>query len=192
MPKFLGAAVPAVALGLAVLACHVSAPQPAGLDSRSAPAPAVGTATSVAVTPVIATATPVATASAPPSPSATPIRTPAPTALVEPSVVAVSAVREIMPGVARLGEPTVQPVLTAQANRATPAAQPTRGTEPASAATALSVPTGRVGTDLYLVKPGDTLSAIAGRHRVTVEAIARANGLDDRDFIRAGQSLRLP
>jgi LysM repeat protein len=50
----------------------------------------------------------------------------------------------------------------------------------------------RGGANLYLVKPGDTLSSIAGRYRVTVEAIALTNGLDDRDFIRAGQSLRLP
>lgn len=192
MPKFLSGVVPAAALGLAVLACHFSAPQPAGQGSLAAPAPPLATPT-----PVMAMATPVvvtlvATATAPPPPSATPIRTPAPTTTAEPSAGAVSAVREIMPGVARIGEPTAQPVLTAQANRATPAAQPTRGTEPTSAAPALSVPSGRVGANLYLVKPGDTLSSIAGRHRVTVEAIARANGLDDRDFIRAGQSLRLP
>jgi LysM repeat protein len=180
-----------VALGLTVLACHVSTPQPAGQDSQAAPASPVPTAAPAAVTTPVATATPVTvtlgtTATAPPPVSPTPIRTPAPSATAEPSAAAISTLRELVPGVARIGEPTAPPALT------TPAVQSARGPAPASAGPATTSTAALGGATLYLVKRGDTLSSIAGRYRVTVEAIALANGLDDRDFIRAGQSLRLP
>jgi LysM repeat protein len=42
------------------------------------------------------------------------------------------------------------------------------------------------------VAPGDTLSAIAARHGVTVTALAAANGISDPDRIVAGRVLRLP
>lgn len=44
----------------------------------------------------------------------------------------------------------------------------------------------------YTVQPGDTLSLIAYRYGVTVSAIAGANGLDNINFIRTGQVLRIP
>lgn len=44
----------------------------------------------------------------------------------------------------------------------------------------------------YVVRPGDTVSAIAARHGTTVAAVVRANGLDKRAVIRVGQVLRLP
>lgn len=44
----------------------------------------------------------------------------------------------------------------------------------------------------YTVKSGDTLSAIATRHGVTVQAIASANGISNVNLIRVGQSLRIP
>jgi LysM repeat protein len=44
----------------------------------------------------------------------------------------------------------------------------------------------------YRVVYGDTLSGIALRHGVTVTAIARANGIANVSFIRAGQVLRIP
>lgn len=47
------------------------------------------------------------------------------------------------------------------------------------------------GEALYAVKPGDTLSRIAREHRITLELLQTANGLQG-DFIRAGQKLRVP
>jgi LysM repeat protein len=44
----------------------------------------------------------------------------------------------------------------------------------------------------YTVQPGDTLSSIAHRFRVTVDAIALANGLGDPDYIFVGQVLVIP
>jgi LysM repeat protein len=44
----------------------------------------------------------------------------------------------------------------------------------------------------HLVAYGDTLSGIAVRYRVTVAAIARANGIANISFIRSGQVLRIP
>jgi membrane-bound lytic murein transglycosylase D len=44
----------------------------------------------------------------------------------------------------------------------------------------------------HRVNSGETLSVIARRYRVSVAALIRANGLNDRGFIRAGQVLNLP
>jgi LysM repeat protein len=47
-------------------------------------------------------------------------------------------------------------------------------------------------TTAYRVVFGDTLSGIALRHRTTISAIARANGIANASFIRVGQVLRIP
>jgi membrane-bound lytic murein transglycosylase D len=44
----------------------------------------------------------------------------------------------------------------------------------------------------HRVRSGETLSVIAQRYRVSVASLIRANGLNDRGFIRAGQVLNLP
>src|SRR5687767_12874468 len=44
----------------------------------------------------------------------------------------------------------------------------------------------------YTVQSGDTLSGIAARHGVTIEAIMAANGLQSRSTIYAGQVLKIP
>ncbi len=44
----------------------------------------------------------------------------------------------------------------------------------------------------YIVRPGDTLSAIAARHGTTVNAIVAANGLANANTIYAGQRLIIP
>lgn len=49
---------------------------------------------------------------------------------------------------------------------------------------------GTAGT--YVVRPGDTLSAIAGRHGVSVRELARANGITDPNRVFAGQRLTVP
>ncbi len=44
----------------------------------------------------------------------------------------------------------------------------------------------------YVVKPGDTLGALARRLHVGVRALARENGIRDPNRLRVGQTLRLP
>jgi LysM repeat protein len=44
----------------------------------------------------------------------------------------------------------------------------------------------------YLVRPGDTLTAIATRHKTTVRALAQANELNPRGVLLQGATLRLP
>jgi len=44
----------------------------------------------------------------------------------------------------------------------------------------------------YIVKNGDTLSAIAQRYKISVQQLVALNNLHSRHRIRAGQSLRLP
>jgi LysM repeat protein len=58
-------------------------------------------------------------------------------------------------------------------------------------ATAAAAPTVVAATS-YVVRPGDTLSAIAARHGTTVSALAAANQITDPDRIRIGQLLRIP
>jgi LysM repeat protein len=45
---------------------------------------------------------------------------------------------------------------------------------------------------LYVVKPGDTLSQIAADHGVSMDAIIRANGIDDPSSIYVGQKFEIP
>lgn len=45
---------------------------------------------------------------------------------------------------------------------------------------------------VHIVRPGDTLAALARAYRVPVSRIARANGIDDPDRIYAGQRLVIP
>lgn len=52
---------------------------------------------------------------------------------------------------------------------------------------------GRVDSDVYLVQRGDTLSAIAREHGVTLPQLLRANPqIRDRDQIAVGQPIQLP
>lgn len=56
-----------------------------------------------------------------------------------------------------------------------------------------SLPNGspKKSTGHVIVQSGDTLSAIARRHKVTIGALRRANGLR-RSFLRVGSKIRLP
>lgn len=44
----------------------------------------------------------------------------------------------------------------------------------------------------YIVRKGDTLSAIARSYNVTVAELASANGIRNPNFIQVGQTLRIP
>lgn len=46
--------------------------------------------------------------------------------------------------------------------------------------------------EFYVVRPGDTLGAIAARFGTTVAAIVAANGIANPDLVPAGQRLRIP
>lgn len=43
----------------------------------------------------------------------------------------------------------------------------------------------------YVVRDGDTLSSIAFSHGLTIDELARTNGIDDRDHIEIGQTLNV-
>ncbi len=62
----------------------------------------------------------------------------------------------------------------------------------ALAAVTLTATAAPAAADDYVVQPGDTVSHIARRHGVSVQAVVAANGLDSRASIRAGQVLALP
>lgn len=46
-------------------------------------------------------------------------------------------------------------------------------------------------TGSYTVKKGDTLSHIAKRHKTTVQALVKANGIKNPNFIRVGQKIKI-
>jgi hypothetical protein len=50
----------------------------------------------------------------------------------------------------------------------------------------------RVSMHLYVVKPGDSLTAIARRSHTTLAKIARLNGLNPQHYLLVGAKLRLP
>jgi LysM repeat protein len=56
---------------------------------------------------------------------------------------------------------------------------------------ALAAP-GASGETVHIVQWGETLSMIAERYGVTVESIMAVNGLDDPDYVYAGQRLVIP
>jgi D-alanyl-D-alanine carboxypeptidase/D-alanyl-D-alanine-endopeptidase (penicillin-binding protein 4) len=62
----------------------------------------------------------------------------------------------------------------------------------AGAATAGGAPSAACKTIVYRVRAGDTLFSIARRFHTTVQAIARANGLDPNGILRIGVRLRIP
>ena len=73
---------------------------------------------------------------------------------------------------------------------------PTSTLTPTTSATGTVVPTAThvLGSEtiVYIVKPGDTLGAIADEFGTTVEAIVEANVIVDPDFIKDGQELIIP
>jgi len=52
--------------------------------------------------------------------------------------------------------------------------------------------TGQAAASAYVLRPGDTLSEVAARNGVSVQALAQANGITDPDRVLAGTDLRIP
>ena len=53
--------------------------------------------------------------------------------------------------------------------------------------------TPRTGSTItYVVRPGDTLTEIAAKHKTTVRAVAKANGIESANLVLEGAKLRLP
>jgi LysM repeat protein len=65
----------------------------------------------------------------------------------------------------------------------------TPAANPAAPAAAPAAPGNAAGS--YTVKPGDTLSAIASRHRVSLSDVFSWNGLNMRSIIRPGQKIKV-
>jgi LysM repeat protein len=101
-----------------------------------------------------------------PKPTATPSESPAST----PQPIAIPSV-ELTP------VPTASPVAVTPSPASTPTPAP-------------SVPQPR--GQRYVVQPGDTLSRIADRFGVSVQALQQANGIADQDVITVGQTLIIP
>jgi soluble lytic murein transglycosylase-like protein len=57
---------------------------------------------------------------------------------------------------------------------------------------AVLVVAGQAAAGAYVLRPGDTLSGVAARNRVSVAALAQANGIASPDRVFAGTSLRIP
>jgi LysM repeat protein len=66
------------------------------------------------------------------------------------------------------------------------------GTAPALPLADTATPTVSPTPIVYVVKSGDTLLEIAQEYGVSVEALQRANGIEDPRFLRVGQELLIP
>ncbi|MCL4533851.1 MAG: LysM peptidoglycan-binding domain-containing protein [Bacteroidetes bacterium] len=85
--------------------------------------------------------------------------------------------------------PAVATSVSAPAGVGKPGAAP----RPNTTATAGSATTpATTGPSRHTVQPGETLSQIAERYGVSVDAIAAANKLQDRDNLKMGQELVIP
>ena len=93
------------------------------------------------------------------------------------------------------------------ATRANPSGVPASPSSEASAVSATSAPAPAVDTvgetaqpspagpsqpTTYIVQPGDTLSTIAAKFKVSQEDLMRANGIDNPDYLMLGQKLIVP
>ena len=75
---------------------------------------------------------------------------------------------------------------------ASPTISPLPTLVPTQVVVVTATPTAVRGTTTYVVKAGDTLSAIAAQFGTTVEAIVKANDIKDPDFLSEGQELIIP
>jgi LysM repeat protein len=69
---------------------------------------------------------------------------------------------------------------------------PSPTTIPAATTVPTTAPPPTQPAGSYVVEPGDTLSVIAARFGVSVDALSQANGITDPNSIRPGQELVIP
>jgi LysM repeat protein len=74
----------------------------------------------------------------------------------------------------------------------TPTTAVTPTVPPPTATVTPVLPTPTSTPVVYVVRPGDSLSAIAAQFDVPVEALAEANGISDPNVIKVGQQLVIP
>ncbi|HEX9635135.1 MAG TPA: LysM peptidoglycan-binding domain-containing protein [Candidatus Limnocylindria bacterium] len=89
-------------------------------------------------------------------------------------------------------EATGLPTPSTAGASATPAVTPAPTPLPETPAPTPLPPVSQAAAQSYVVREGDTLSAIAGRFGTTVAAIQAANGLGESDVINIGQVLVIP
>ena len=85
------------------------------------------------------------------------------------------------------GGPAASHIVSSPIPVASPTASPTQGSTPAASPT-----TAPSGPTTHVVVRGETLSGIASRYGVTVDAILAANNLKDKNYITIGQRLIIP
>jgi LysM repeat protein len=61
-----------------------------------------------------------------------------------------------------------------------------------AAQTSTSAANAATDAEVYVVQAGDTLSGIASKLGVTVQALVEFNGLDNADFVFSGQQIKVP
>lgn len=83
---------------------------------------------------------------------------------------------------------TPTPIATQLRESSTPARTPILTPTPQPASTPTFTPTPRI----HVVREGENLTWIAQKYGVTLEAILRANDIENPDFIYPGQRLRIP
>lgn len=81
---------------------------------------------------------------------------------------------------------------TATTYQGTPLPAPTASSRPAVPSPTAQLTAGPSGQKFYLVLRGDTLWGLSMKFGVTVDAMLKANGLTQRNFIQAGQRLVIP
>lgn len=108
----------------------------------------------------------------------------------------VSDIARILPGATQTATPSGSrtPIPTATPTPTPiPTSRPLPSIAPTARAVASTAPTSRVlASQTYIVRPGDTLRAIADRYGTTVAALSAANGIVDQNLIAAGQELVIP
>jgi N-acetylmuramoyl-L-alanine amidase len=136
-----------------------------------------------------------------PAASPTPVSTvtaPAPT----PTALPTKSVSPTLPASTVTARPSagLSPSPTAPAVSASPsparAPSPSAAPSPQAVTTATAAPppapTATAGPRVYVVQSGDTLSGIAEKFGVSVDAIVAANGLSSPDDLAEGQKLSIP
>ncbi len=96
------------------------------------------------------------------------------------------------PALARTDQAPTASVARVDGSRARRLATGTGATLALAAVAVTAGASGAHADERYTVRNGDTVSHIASRHGTTVQAVARANNLDSRAFIRVGQQLTIP